>query len=40
MVSVHMTPTKLRERLSESEERVDVDSFLDALSYVRDDGRE
>jgi len=35
----HMTPTKLRERLEESEGRVDVDSFLDALTYVRDDGR-
>ncbi|MEF8786713.1 MAG: hypothetical protein V5A45_12325 [Haloarculaceae archaeon] len=39
MVPVHMTPTKLRERLEESEDRVDVDSFLDALTYVRDDGR-
>jgi hypothetical protein len=34
-----MTPTKIRNRLEESEDRVDVDSFLDALSYVRDDGR-
>jgi hypothetical protein len=34
-----MTPTKLRERLEESEDRVDVESFLDALTYVRDDGR-
>jgi hypothetical protein len=34
-----MTPTKLQERLSESEDSVDVETFLDALSYVRDDGR-
>ena len=39
MVPAHMTPTKLRERLSESEDRVDVETFLDALTYVRDDGR-
>jgi hypothetical protein len=35
-----MTPTKLRERLAESEDSVDVDSVLDALTYVRDDGRD
>jgi hypothetical protein len=35
-----MTPTKLRERLAESEDSVDVDSFVDALTYVRDDGRD
>ena len=40
MLTVHMTPTKLRERLAESEDSVDVDSFLDALTYVRDDGRD
>jgi hypothetical protein len=34
-----MTPTKLRERLDESEDRVDAETFLDALAYVRDDGR-
>ena len=39
MLSVHMTPTKLRERLAESEDSVDVETFLDALTYVRDDGR-
>lgn len=39
MVPVHMTPTKLRERFEESEDRVNVDSFLNALTYVRDDGR-
>ena len=39
MVTSHMTPTKLRECLSESEDRVDVETVLDALTYVRDDGR-
>jgi hypothetical protein len=34
-----MTPTKLQERLSESEDRVDVGMFIDAMQYVRDDGR-
>ncbi|MFC7131883.1 hypothetical protein [Salinibaculum marinum] len=40
MLPVHMTPTKLRERLAESEDSVDVETFLDALTYVRDDGRQ
>ena len=40
MLPAHMTPTKLRERLAESEDSVDVDSFVDALTYVRDDGRD
>ena len=39
MVSMNMTPTKLRERLKESEDRVDAAEFVDALLYVRDDGR-
>jgi len=34
-----MTPTKLRERLQESDDRVDTTQFLAALEYVRDDGR-
>jgi len=34
-----MTPTKFRERLEEREDRIDTDQFLDALTYVRDDGR-
>jgi hypothetical protein len=34
-----MTPTKLQERLSETEGRVDVEAFLAAVEYVRDDGR-
>jgi hypothetical protein len=32
-----MTPTKLRERLEEG--KVDVEEFVGALEYVRDDGR-
>ncbi|MFB6083202.1 MAG: hypothetical protein ABEJ94_03030 [Halorientalis sp.] len=39
MVPVTMTPAKIRERLSESEERVDTERFFEALQYVRDDGR-
>lgn len=39
MVSIHMTPTKLRERLEESDGNVDTREFVDALTYVRDDGR-
>ena len=34
-----MTPTKLRERLAESADSVDVEQFVAALEYVRDDGR-
>jgi hypothetical protein len=33
-----MTPTKLRERLSDG--RVDEKAFLEALTYVREDGRD
>jgi hypothetical protein len=32
-----MIPTKLRERLAEG--RVDAEPFVDALEYVREDGR-
>ncbi|ACV49105.1 conserved hypothetical protein [Halomicrobium mukohataei DSM 12286] len=39
MVLTRMTPTKLRERLREREDRIDTEQFLDALTYVRDDGR-
>ena len=35
----HMTPTRLRERLAESADRVDAEAFVAALEYVRDDGR-
>jgi hypothetical protein len=39
MVTVHMTPSKFQERLSEAEGRVDTERFIEALQYVRDDGR-
>ncbi len=39
MLAQLMTPTKIRERLEESEDRVDTEKFLTALEYVRDDGR-
>jgi hypothetical protein len=35
-----MTPTTFQERLEESEENIDVETFLDAVEYVRDDGRD
>jgi hypothetical protein len=34
-----MTPERIRERLSETDGRVDIEAFIDALEYVRDDGR-
>jgi len=34
-----MTPTKIRERLRESDDRIDPDEYVSALEYVRDDGR-
>ena len=34
-----MTPTKIRERLRESEGRIDPEEYVSALAYVRDDGR-
>ncbi|GGN84925.1 hypothetical protein GCM10009030_00880 [Haloarcula pellucida] len=39
MVTLNMTPTKIRERLEESEGRVDTEKLVSALEYVRDDGR-
>ncbi len=39
MITIHMTPTKIRERLEETEDRVDTEEFVAALEYVRDDGR-
>ena len=39
MLSIRMTPTKIRERLEESGDRVDKEQFVSALEYVRDDGR-
>lgn len=38
-VCYHMTPTKIRERLEESEDRIDPSDYVTALEYVRDDGR-
>jgi hypothetical protein len=34
-----MTPTRFRERLDETRERVDPEEVVAALTYVRDDGR-
>lgn len=34
-----MTPSYIRERLDESGDRIDPEEFLEALKYVRDDGR-
>lgn len=39
MVPIDMTPSWFQERLAESEDRVDREEFLQALTYVRDDGR-
>lgn len=39
MVTRNMTPTKLRERLSELEGRVDTEEYVGALQYVHEDGR-
>jgi hypothetical protein len=33
-----MTPSKIRERLEESGDRIDVEAYVEALTYVRDDG--
>jgi hypothetical protein len=33
-----MTPSKIRERLDESADRIDVEAYVEALTYVRDDG--
>jgi hypothetical protein len=34
-----MTPERIRERLAETGDRIDLDRFVAALEYVRDDGR-
>ena len=34
-----MTPQKIRERLAETESRVDPDEYVRALWYVRGDGQ-
>ncbi len=35
-----MTPTSLQERFRESEDSIDVESYVEAVNYVRDDGRD
>ena len=40
MVPIDMTPSRFRERLEESEGRVDPGELAEALTYVRDDGRQ
>lgn len=39
MITRTMTPERIRERLAETEGRVDIEAFITALEYVRDDGR-
>lgn len=39
MVPTRMTPEKFQQRLDEVEGRVDPDDLVEALTYVRDDGR-
>lgn len=34
-----MTPERVRERLEEAGDRIDTDAYIDALNYVREDGR-
>jgi hypothetical protein len=34
-----MTPTKLRERLAMHQDQIDIEEYLEAVEYVRDDGR-
>jgi len=34
-----MTPERIKERLAESEGQIDIEAFVTALEYVRDDGR-
>lgn len=31
-----MTPSKIRERLEESEDQIDIDQYVEALTYVRE----
>lgn len=40
MVTPHMTPTKLQNKMAELDGRVDTEQVIDALRYVRDDGRQ
>lgn len=34
-----MTPDRVRERLEEAGDRIDTAEYIDALHYVREDGR-
>lgn len=40
MVCQGMTPTALQERFAESRDRIDVETYVEAVNYVRDDGRD
>ena len=39
MIPMAMTPERIKERLAETDGRVDIEEFVAALEYVRDDGR-
>lgn len=39
MITQTMTPERIKERLAETDGRVDLEEFIAALEYVRDDGR-
>jgi hypothetical protein len=39
MLTQVMTPTKIQERFAEHEDHIDVETYLHAVEYVRDDGR-
>lgn len=39
MITLTMTPTKIRERLREREGEFDAETYYGALQYVHDDGR-
>lgn len=39
MLTVAMTPERIKERLAETDDRIDIETFVTALEYVRDDGR-
>jgi len=34
-----MTPSALQERFAKARDRVDVEAYIEAVSYVHDDGR-
>mgnify|MGYP007047145052 CR=1 FL=1 len=39
MLSLNMTTTMIRDSLAERGDRVDTERYVQALTYVRDDGR-